>query len=321
MRPTAMTPKDDPPIRTSVIVPVYHEAEIIEQIVGEIHQVMQTLGDPYEVVVVDDGSEDGSAEMARQASASVLSHPRNLGNGAAIKTGIRNARGRILVTMDGDGQHSPQDIARLMKEMNRYDMVVGARQRGSSISVHRAIANAIYNRMATYICGMRIEDLTSGFRAIKADIARSFLYLLPNTFSYPTTLTMAVIRSGYSVQYVPIVAGPRHGKSSSKIKLLEDGTRFLMIILRIATFFSPLKVFIPASLMLFITGFGYGLYKVLVLGTRYGPTSAMMMTVAGLVFLVGLVSEQIAQLRFDRSETSSFNQRGPGPKDGSAEHS
>ncbi|MGD8814958.1 MAG: glycosyltransferase family 2 protein [Anaerolineales bacterium] len=310
-----MISKGDASINTSVIIPVYREAEIIKQLVEETHQVMRTIGDPYEIIVVDDGSEDRSAEFARQANANVFSHPHNLGNGAAIKTGIRNARGRILVTMDGDGQHSPQDISRLMKEMDRYEMVVGARRRGSSTSVHRATANAIYNLLATYVCGMKIEDLTSGFRAIKSEIARNFLYLLPNTFSYPTTLTMAVIRSGFSMRYIPILTAPRHGTSRSKIKLLEDGSRFLMIILRIATFFSPLKIFVPASLMLFLTGFGYGLFKVIVLGTRYGPTSAMMMTVAGLVFLVGLVSEQIAQLRFDRSEIYVSDYHESGQKD------
>jgi hypothetical protein len=162
------------------------------------------------------------------------------------------------------------------------------------------MANRIYNWLATYICGRKIEDLTSGFRAIKADIARGFVYLLPNTFSYPTTLTLAIVRSGYSLAYVPIKTARRVGRS--KIKLLQDGSRFLLIILRIATFFSPMKVFLPASVLMFLVGFGYGLFKVIFLNSRYGPTSAMVMTVAVLVFLMGLVSEQVAQLRFGRSD-------------------
>jgi len=180
------------------------------------------------------------------------------------------------------------------------DMVVGARTHESDTSIHRDVANRIYNWFATYVCGRKIEDLTSGFRAVKADIARGFVYLLPNTFSYPTTITLATVRSGYSLAYVPIKTVRRVGRS--KIRLLRDGSRFVLIILKVATLFSPLKVFVPASLLMFLLGFGYGLFKVILLGARYGPTSAMLMTVSVLVFLVGLVSEQVAQLRFDRVE-------------------
>jgi hypothetical protein len=202
--------------------------------------------------------------------------------------------------LDGDGQHAPEDIPRLIEKLGSYEMVVGARVRESDTALHRDLANQVYNWFATYVAGYKIEDLTSGFRAIKTDVARGFAYLLPNTFSYPTTITLATVRSGRSLTYVPIKTVRRLGKS--KINLFRDGARFLLIILKIATFFSPLKLFIPASLFLFLLGFGYGLFKVLVLGTRYGPTSAMLMTVSVVVFMVGLVSEQVAQLRFDRSE-------------------
>ncbi|MCA9935334.1 MAG: hypothetical protein KC415_15470, partial [Anaerolineales bacterium] len=162
------------------------------------------------------------------------------------------------------------------------------------------IANTIYNAFASYVCGRKIEDLTSGFRVIRAKLAKNIVYLLPNTFSYPTTMTLAVVRGGFSLKYVPIEVKRRVGRS--KIKLLRDGSRFLLIILKIATFYAPLKIFVPASVSMFLLGFGYGLFKVLVLNARYGPTSAMLMTVSALVFLVGLVSEQVAQLRLDHSE-------------------
>lgn len=287
----------------SVIVPAYREAAVIGQVVERIHKVMQLDGRPYEIIVVDDGSGDETAARAAGTGARTISHPYNIGNGAAIKTGIRHARGSILVMLDGDGQHAPEDIPRLLAQIGPYDMAVGARTRDSDSAAHRDLANLIYNWLATYVCGRRIEDLTSGFRAMKGDLARGFVYLLPNTFSYPTTITLATVRSGRSLAYVPITAARRVGRS--KIRPLRDGSRFLMIILKIATLFSPLKVFVPAAILMFLTGFGYGLFKVLFLSQRYGPTSAMLMTVAVVVFMVGLVSEQVAQLRFDRSETNS----------------
>jgi glycosyltransferase involved in cell wall biosynthesis len=287
----------------SLIIPAYNEADAIASVIKRAHQALSDLGDAYEIIVVDDGSRDTTAERAHHASARVISHPYNIGNGAAVKTGIRNARGEVLVMLDGDGQHAPEDIPHLLEKLGPYDMVVGARTHESDTSVHRDIANRIYNWFASYVCGRKIEDLTSGFRAVKADIARGFVYLLPNTFSYPTTITLATVRSGYSLTYLPVKTDRRVGRS--KIKLLRDGSRFLLIILKIATFFSPLKVFIPASVLMFLLGFGYGLFKVIVLGARYGPTSAMLMTMSVLVFLIGLVSEQVACLRFDRVEMKS----------------
>jgi len=289
----------------SLIIPAYNEAEAIASVIKRVHFVMKKLGPAYEIIVVNDGSQDTTAERAHHAGARLISHPYNIGNGAAVKTGIRNARGEVLVMLDGDGQHAPEDIPRLLEKLGPYDMVVGARTSESDTRVYRDVANSIYNWFATYVCGRKIEDLTSGFRAIRADIARSFVYLLPNTFSYPTTITMATVRSGYSLAYVPIKAAGRIGRS--KIKLLQDGSRFLLIILKIATLFSPLKVFIPASVVMFLLGFVYGLFKVIVLNARYGPTSAMLMTMAVLIFMVGLVSEQVAQLRFDRSEIAGAN--------------
>ena len=284
----------------TIIIPAYREEKVISSVVGGIRRVMDATSRDYEIIAVDDGSDDKTAAEAERAGARVISHPYNIGNGAAVKTGIRNAKGRILVTLDGDGQHSPEDIPRLLEKMEVYDMAVGARTGDSETSFHRTMANRIYNRFATYMCKRRIEDLTSGFRAIKTDIASRFVSLLPNTFSYPTTITMAAVRSGYSLVYVPIKTNRRVGKS--KIKLINDGSRFFLIIIKIATLFSPMRIFLPVSATMFLAGLCYGLFKIIFMGGRYGPTSAMLMTVAVVIFMVGLVSEQVAQLRFDRAE-------------------
>lgn len=284
----------------SVIVPAYNEEQIIGEVLKRIHTALNKTEYLYEILVVDDGSSDQTAAEAQKAGAKVFQHPYNIGNGAAIKTGIRNSQGDIIVMMDADGQHPPEDIPRLLEKIDPYDLVVGARMKESDSAFHRDIANKVYNLLASYVSGRKIEDLTSGFRAIKASVARSIVYLLPNQFSYPTTMTLAILRSGRSLTYIPIVSAKRVGKS--KIRLIRDGIRFLLIILRIATFYSPLKIFVPISGLMFATGFLYGLFKVIVLNTSYGPTSAMLMTMSLIVFLVGLVSEQVAQLRFERSE-------------------
>ena len=285
----------------TIILPMYNEAATIKTVLQTLLDMMDTqlAHVPFELIVVDDGSSDGSAEQVRQLEDNrlrVQQHPYNIGNGAAIKTGIRLAQGKFVLLMDADGQHKPSDIPRLLEHTDRYDMVVGARTRESDTAVHRDIANTVYNTFASYVCGRKIEDLTSGFRVIKTDIAKSMVYMLPNTFSYPTTITLAVVRSGYSLKYIPIVAQKRVGKS--KIKLLRDGSRFFLILFKIATLFSPLKIFVPASISTFLLGFGYGLFKVLILGTRYGPTSAMLMTFSLIIFLMGLISEQITYLRY-----------------------
>lgn len=300
----------------SIILPMFNEADGIALVLQRILALFpDQLDMPFEILVVDDGSSDGSVAAVKTLTdprIRLLQHPYNIGNGAAVKTGIRHARGRMLVMLDADGQHDPADIPRLVSQLDTYDMAVGARTRESDSAWYRDIANQIYNTLATYVCARRIEDLTSGFRAIRTEVARSFVSLLPNTFSYPSTITLAVVRSGFTLTYVPIKAARRAGKS--KIKLFRDGTRFLMIILKVTTLFSPLKVFIPAAISMFALGFGYGLFKVLFLGSRYGPTSAMLMTISSVVFLIGLISEQITQMRYDRIETR-FQIRGDLPDD------
>jgi glycosyltransferase involved in cell wall biosynthesis len=284
----------------SILIPAVNEAEIIADIIGRVCVTMDGLNRLYEILVIDDGSTDETALRAQNAGARVISPPYNFGNGAAVKTCIRQAKGDILVMMDGDGQHNPEDIPKLLEKIGPYDMVVGARTGDSESHFHRDAANGFYNLFASYICKRKIQDLTSGFRAIKADIAGQFVPLLPNTFSYPTTITMAILRSGFSLAYVPIRANRCVGKS--KIKLIRDGSRFLLIMLKIATLFSPMRVFFPVSIAMFLTGVGYGIFRILFMGGRYGSTSAMLITMSVMIFMIGLVSEQIAQLRYDRSE-------------------
>ncbi|MEW6028339.1 MAG: glycosyltransferase family 2 protein [Chloroflexota bacterium] len=294
-----------PSVEYSVIIPAYREGDVIHDVIVEIRRVMDGLPKNYEILVVDDGSGDDTAERARKAGARVIQHPYNIGNGAAVKTGMRNARGKVFIHIDADGQMDPNDIPRLLEKIGPYDLVIGARSRESDTAAHRDIANGIFNRLASYTAGRTIEDLTCGFRVIKAHIARQFIYLLPNTFSYPSTLTLSIVRAGYSLGFVPIVVRRRPGHSGSKIKPLRDGMRFLLIILKISVFFAPLKIFIPLSGLIFLLGVGYGLFRVLVWHGPYGQTSALLVSTSILTFLVGLVSEQIAQLRFDRSETQS----------------
>jgi glycosyltransferase involved in cell wall biosynthesis len=278
------------PPRVSVILPAKNEAKPLQQLLPELRKAMPDA----EIVVVDDGSTDATADVAGQFSTIVASHPYSIGNGAAVKTGARVARGHFLIFMDADGQHDPADIHRLVAKLQKgYDMVVGNRSGRSHAGIGRRLANGFYNRLASYMTGQRVEDLTSGFRAVRSDKFREFLYLLPNGFSYPTTSTMAFFRAGYPVGYVPIEAGVRTGKSH--IRPLQDGLRFLLIIFKVGTLYSPLKLFFPFSTAFFLTGLGHYLYTYFISG-RFTNMSALMFTTAVLIFLIGLVSEQITQL-------------------------
>lgn len=249
-----------------------------------------------EILVINDGSTDTTATLAESSGAKVVSHPYSKGNGAAIKTGARAATGNVIVFMDADGQHDPVDIVRLLTKLEEgYDMVVGARQKGSQASVGRGLANGFYNRLASWMTGHRVEDLTSGFRAVRADKFREFLYLLPNGFSYPTTSTMAFFRAGYSVAYVPIHAARRIGKSH--IRLLRDGMRFLLIIFKIGTLFSPLKIFAPVALLMFLLASGWYGWTFYTLH-KFTNMSALLYTGSVITFLMGLISEQITALMY-----------------------
>jgi glycosyltransferase involved in cell wall biosynthesis len=282
--------------KISIIIPAHNEAENIGALVGEI----RSLYTEAEVIVVNDGSTDETAKVAHEAGAEVYSHPYNIGNGAAIKSGIRAASGDILVFMDGDGQHSPADVARLLELFPEYDMVVGARSVAGQASLGRAIGNKIYNWLGSYVTQFPIHDLTSGFRAVKADIAQGFLYLLPNTYSYPTTLTLGVLRTGRSLKYIPIQARSRK-RGTSGIKLFRDGVRFFMIIIRICTLYSPMRVFLPVSLAMVLLGFINYAITYFSQG-RFTNMSVLLFTNGVLVFMMSLISEQISQMRFERRQ-------------------
>jgi len=276
----------------SIVIPAKNESSSI----GRVVESLASLYPEAEIIVVDDGSTDGTDDIAEKLGASVIRHPYSKGNGAAIKSGARAATGDIILFMDADGQHSPDDVHRLLNKLDQgFDMVVGARQSGSQASVGRGLANKFYNWFASYMTGQKIEDLTSGFRAVRRVKFLQFLSLLPNGFSYPTTSTMAFFRAGYSVCYEPIHTGQREGKSH--IKPIQDGIRFLLIIFKIGTLYSPLKLFVPIAFALFSLGLGYYGYT-FATASRFTNMSALLLTTSLTIFLVGLVSEQITALMY-----------------------
>ena len=281
----------------SIVIPVFNEASNLETLLEKVSE-LRLPG--TEVVVIDDGSTDGSSDVAIRAGATLIRHPYNIGNGAAIKSGIRAARGKFLVFMDGDGQHQPEDIPKLLGETNGYHMVVGARGKGSKLRFHRYAANAVYNVFASYVTRFPVKDLTSGFRVLSRRDALRFIDILPNTFSYPTTLTLAFLRSGLTVKYVPIQSLYRSGES--KISLIADGIRFLLIITKIATLFAPFRVFLPVSMLFCLGGMANYVYTYLTEG-RFTNMSVFLLTTAVIIFMLGLISEQIALLRMERHES------------------
>lgn len=279
-------------MRLSVILPAKNEAEGLRQTLPRLREAQPDA----ELIVVDDGSSDDTAEVAAAHGAKVLSSPYSMGNGAAIKRGARAATGEILVFMDADGQHDPACIDDLLAKMGEgYDMVVGARDWAGQAGVHRGAANAFYNWLASRMTGFEVKDLTSGFRAVRADRFREFIHLLPNGFSYPTTSTMAFFRSAYPVAYVPIPVSKRIGKSH--IRPLRDGIRFLLIIFKIATLYSPLKLFAPTGVAFFLLGAGWYGWTLLT-ENRFTNMSALLMSAAVVIFLIGLISEQITSLTY-----------------------
>jgi len=277
---------------TSVIVPAFNEGEAIAAVVN----ALKTSAPWHEVIVVDDGSSDDTGAQAQAAGAVVVRHPYNKGNGAAVKSGIRRATGAHVLIVDGDGQHRPGDAERLVARLGEYDLVIGARSSATQATAARRGGNALLNWLASYLTERHIPDLTSGFRAARRECMLEFLHLLPNGFSTPTTTTLAFLKAGYSVAFEPIDAAQRVGKS--KIKLARDGAKFFLILLKIITIFSPLKVFVPVSLVTFATG---SLYAAWTIWTQSHVTnsSVLLIMLAVVIFLVGLVSEQISALRFE----------------------
>lgn len=282
--------------RISVIIPARDEAAALPACLRGVIEAVPGC----ELIVVDDGSTDGTAAIAAEFGARVISHPYPKGNGAAVKTGARAATGDILVFMDADGQHRPEDMPRLLAKLEEgYDMAVGARGMQDHAGAHRGFANAVFNRLASWMVNHRVDDLTSGFRAVRAERFRRFIYLLPNSFSYPTTCTMSFFRAGFGVAYVSVSMPPRIGRSH--IRPFRDGVRFILIIIKIGTLYSPLKLFLPIAGAFFATGLGYYTYTYLT-SHRFTNMSALLFITSVLVFLIGLVSEQITMLTYKDSD-------------------
>lgn len=282
-------------LSVSIILPAKNEEKGLVVILPKLRQLYPDA----EIIVVNDGSSDNTQNICDQLSVKVVKHPYSIGNGAAVKSGARVASGDILVFMDADGQHNPEDVGRMIEKYGEgYDMVVGARHGNSQATLGRSYANRIYNWLASWVVGKKIDDLTSGLRLATAAKFREFLYLLPNGFSYPTTITMSFFRAGYPVAYLPIHAGSRQGKSH--ISPLHDGVKFLLIIFKVGTLYSPLKIFFPISLTFFTTGLGYYVFTYLT-EHRFTNMSGLLFTTSVLIFLIGLVSEQVTSLLYSRS--------------------
>ena len=280
----------DPSV-VSIVIPAQDEELSIATVVRQLKDAAAWR----EIIVVDDGSTDATGARAREAGAVVIRHPYNKGNGAAVKTGARHAAGEFVLIVDGDGQHHAADACRLAARLGEFDLVVGARSASTQATLTRRGGNAVLNWLASYLTGRPIPDLTSGFRGIRRDVLREFLHLLPNGFSTPTTTTLACVKAGYNVAFEPVEAGTRAGQS--KMRVARDGTKFVLILLRVITIFSPLRIFAPLSAAAFAVGVVYGLANFAGAG-RIPNGAVVLLLFAVIVFLVGLVSEQIAALRF-----------------------
>lgn len=279
----------------SIVIPAKNEAGGLAKILPHIAKLHPSA----ELIVVNDGSTDNTAEVAASHGARVVTHPYSKGNGASIKSGARAAQSEFIVFMDGDGQHKPEDISRLIERSNEgYDMVIGSRTGlKSQANIARGGANKLYNAFASMMVGHKIPDLTSGFRLVRASMFKEYLHLLPNGFSYPTTITMAFFRSGYSVAYEPIIAEERIG--TSHINIVKDGIRFLLIIFKVSTLYSPLKLFFPISIAFFSLGLSYYGYTYFT-AARFTNMSALLLSTATIIFLMGLISEQITSLLYQK---------------------
>lgn len=282
--------------QVSIVVPAYNESHSIAALVSS----LRDAGPWREIIVVDDGSSDETGRRASDAGARVVRHPYNKGNGASVKTGIRNATGEYVLILDADGQHRPADAKRLVAKLDAYELVVGARSTATQAGMARRLGNSLLNGIASYLTDQRIPDLTSGFRAARRAHFLEFLHLLPNGFSTPTTTTLAFMKAGYSVWFEPIDAGVREGRS--KIRFGPDGVQFFVILLKVITIFSPMRVFLPLSVASFGIGGAYALWTIAT-QSHVTNSSVLLILLSVLIFLVGLVSEQISSLRFERRDS------------------
>lgn len=293
----------------SVVLPVYQERDGIADVVNTTVKVLSEAGVSFEIVAIDDGSTDGTGEVLNDLGRRypdrlrVIRHPYNKGNGAAVRTGIRAARGETIACLDADGQHDPSDLVRLLPYTADYDLVVGARVRGYRGSWHRVLANRFYNALASWLTRFPIEDLTSGFRLFRASVVKQFVHLFPPRFSYPATSTLAFIKGGYSVKYVPITVRERQS-GRSKIRLVADGWRFVLLIVKIVVIFEPLRVFLPSAAVLFLLGVASSVQSTWFLGRPHIPNSGVLLFLASmLVVLLGLLAEGISALQISMHET------------------
>lgn len=286
------------PWSISFVIPAFNEAATIATIIGELRASY-----PYaEIVVVDDHSQDGTADIAEQAGARVIRRPYNIGNGAGVKTGVRAATGEIVVIIDGDGQHRPSDIPKLLTHIGPYDMVVGARSRTGQQNWVRWMGNLAINQLGSYLTGMKMNDLTSGFRAFRRSVLLEYIHLLPNQFSWPTTSALAFAKGGYHVRFEPITMQPRQGGQSHQ-KLLRNGFKFGFIIFRIISLFNPLRVFLPIMVMFLVLSVISYFLSILSGDTwlHLPPTALFCLIAAMFFFCFGLLAETISALRFERA--------------------
>ncbi len=274
----------------TIIIPVYNEEQSIKEVISSVK-----IACPHdEIIVVDDGSTDGTPGLLKTMGIRCIRHPYNKGYGAALKTGVRNASHNVVVFMDGDKQHQPNDVHRLAEFVDQYDMVVGARAKGSQVSAFRSSGKKILGLLANYLSGMKIPDLNSGFRAIKKDILMKYMHILPNTFSFTTTITLALIKDGYNVKYVPIKTEKRIGKS--KLRPFRNGFEFILLIMRTTVLFDPLKVFLPISLISAGLGTLDALYYV-IFHTSISKSSLLLIFSGLLIFCFGLLADQVSAIR------------------------
>lgn len=283
--------------KISIIIPAYNEAGSIGDVLNMLHDWRERA----EIIVVDDASTDRTAEIAQAAGVRVIRHLRRKGYGAGLKTGIRAAAGDIVVMMDADSEHNAEQIARLLDALGDNDMVVGARGKGSHAPLLRRPLKWLLFQVANYLAQTKIPDLNSGFRAVRKGVVKLFLHILPNGFSFSTTLTLALFKEGYNIAYVPITTAPRVGTST--VDPIRDGFNTIMLIIRVIALFDPLRVFLPTSTALFSIGVIYWLLDIIYRQHLNVPSGAVMVILASvIVFMFGILADQVSAIRREKYE-------------------
>jgi len=278
-------------IQVSIVIPVYNEEGAIGDDLDTIIATMKRSGYTYELIVVDDGSTDRTADIARAKGVKMIQHPINRGTGAARRTGILQARGEIIVMTDGDGTYPNQDIPHLLEYLPAFDQVVGARtSEQGSFRFLRAPTKWFIRKLACYLTGMDIPDLNSGLRAFKREVMLKFLYLIPDGFSCVSTMTLAFLCNGYTNKYVPIDYYKRIGRS--KFHPINDTYNYVLTVIRMVMYFNPLKVFLPSSFVLFLLGAAKTIYDNFV-NLRIRESDVIMIVVSIVIGMMGLLADLI----------------------------